>query len=120
MYKSYVTDYPIVSIEDPFDQDDWEHYAKLTAEVGQQVQIVGDDLLVTNPKVCYINLKSVTYVLQICIIDNVLSIINSVAGGESNQGEGLQCPSVEGKLTFAFFSSARRSKVKVPCLLAIF
>ncbi|RZB92187.1 Enolase isoform B [Glycine soja] len=50
VYKSYVTDYPIVSIEDPFDQDDWEHYAKLTAEVGQQVQIVGDDLLVTNPK----------------------------------------------------------------------
>ncbi|KAK9147565.1 hypothetical protein Scep_006322 [Stephania cephalantha] len=50
VYKSFVTDYPIVSIEDPFDQDDWEHYAKLTAEIGQQVQIVGDDLLVTNPK----------------------------------------------------------------------
>ncbi|KAL5729487.1 phosphopyruvate hydratase [Ranunculus cassubicifolius] len=50
VYKSFVTDYPIVSIEDPFDQDDWEHYAKLTNEMGQQVQIVGDDLLVTNPK----------------------------------------------------------------------
>ena len=51
VYKSFVADYPIVSIEDPFDQDDWEHYAKMTAEVGEQVQIVGDDLLVTNPKV---------------------------------------------------------------------
>ncbi|RAL44569.1 hypothetical protein DM860_003328 [Cuscuta australis] len=50
LYKSFVSDYPIVSIEDPFDQDDWEHYAKLTAEIGEQVQIVGDDLLVTNPK----------------------------------------------------------------------
>ncbi|AES75861.2 phosphopyruvate hydratase [Medicago truncatula] len=50
VYKSFVSDYPIVSIEDPFDQDDWEHYSKLTAEMGQQVQIVGDDLLVTNPK----------------------------------------------------------------------
>lgn len=50
VYKSFVTEYPIVSIEDPFDQDDWEHYAKLTAEIGDQVQIVGDDLLVTNPK----------------------------------------------------------------------
>ncbi|KAJ6688651.1 ENOLASE [Salix koriyanagi] len=50
VYKSFVADYPIVSIEDPFDQDDWEHYAKMTAEVGKQVQIVGDDLLVTNPK----------------------------------------------------------------------
>ncbi|KAM6562785.1 hypothetical protein CsatB_022783 [Cannabis sativa] len=49
-YKSFVSEYPIVSIEDPFDQDDWEHYAKMTAECGEQVQIVGDDLLVTNPK----------------------------------------------------------------------
>lgn len=46
-----MSEYPIVSIEDPFDQDDWEHYAKMTAECGKQVQIVGDDLLVTNPKV---------------------------------------------------------------------
>ncbi|GKE34807.1 enolase, partial [Tanacetum coccineum] len=50
VYKSFVSDYPIVSIEDPFDQDDWEHYAKMTTEIGEQVQIVGDDLLVTNPK----------------------------------------------------------------------
>ncbi|CAN7062118.1 unnamed protein product [Brassica rapa subsp. trilocularis] len=50
LYKSFVAEYPIVSIEDPFDQDDWEHYAKMTAECGDSVQIVGDDLLVTNPK----------------------------------------------------------------------
>lgn len=50
LYKSFTSEYPIVSIEDPFDQDDWSTYAKMTAEVGLQVQIVGDDLLVTNPK----------------------------------------------------------------------
>ncbi|KZV38551.1 enolase-like [Dorcoceras hygrometricum] len=50
VYKSFVAEYPIVSIEDPFDQDDWSTYAKLTGEIGAQVQIVGDDLLVTNPK----------------------------------------------------------------------
>ncbi|XP_024526021.1 enolase isoform X1 [Selaginella moellendorffii] len=50
LYESFIKDYPIVSIEDPFDQDDWEHYAKFTAKVGKDVQIVGDDLLVTNPK----------------------------------------------------------------------
>ncbi|XP_028230548.1 enolase-like [Glycine soja] len=50
VYKSYVADYPIVSIEDPFDQDDWEHHVKLIVEVGQQVHIVSDDLLFTNPK----------------------------------------------------------------------
>lgn len=51
VYKSFVSEYPIVSIEDPFDQDDWSTYAKLTEEIGQNVQIVGDDLLVTNPTV---------------------------------------------------------------------
>lgn len=50
VYKGFAKDFPLVSIEDPFDQDDWENYAKLTADIGKQVQIVGDDLLVTNPK----------------------------------------------------------------------
>jgi len=50
LYKDFVKNYPIVSIEDPFDQDDWEHYQKFTADIGKDIQIVGDDLLVTNPK----------------------------------------------------------------------
>jgi enolase len=50
LYKSFVAEYPICSIEDPFDQDDFEHYTKFTAAIGEKVQIVGDDLLVTNPK----------------------------------------------------------------------
>jgi len=49
-YKEWIAKYPFVSIEDPFDQDDWEAYTKFTAEVGREQQIVGDDLLVTNPK----------------------------------------------------------------------
>merc|ERR1711872_429764 len=47
MYKDFIKDYPVVSIEDPYDQDDWEGYTKLTSETA--IQIVGDDLLVTNP-----------------------------------------------------------------------
>jgi len=50
LYKEFVKEYPVISIEDPFDQDDWESYARLTADVGIDTQIVGDDLLVTNPK----------------------------------------------------------------------
>jgi len=49
VYKSFIANYPIVSIEDPFDQDDWNHYKALTAEIGRNIQVVGDDLLVTNP-----------------------------------------------------------------------
>jgi len=50
LYKDFVRDYPVISIEDPFDQDDWDHYHKITADIGTNIQIVGDDLLVTNPK----------------------------------------------------------------------
>ena len=48
LYKDLSEKYPIVSIEDPFDQDDWENYSAFTAAVGDAVQVVGDDLLVTN------------------------------------------------------------------------
>ncbi|MGI6589657.1 MAG: phosphopyruvate hydratase [Candidatus Iainarchaeum sp.] len=47
-YKELVKKYDIVSIEDPFDQDDWDSYTKLNSLIGDRVQIVGDDLLVTN------------------------------------------------------------------------
>lgn len=50
IYQDFVDKYDLISIEDPFDQDDWDSYTKLTAAVGKKVQIVGDDLLVTNPK----------------------------------------------------------------------
>jgi|Transcript_77440 phosphoglucomutase len=49
-YKGWISKYPLVSIEDPFDQDDWEAYTAFQKEVGSTTQIVGDDLLVTNPK----------------------------------------------------------------------
>ena len=48
-WKSWVEQYPIVSIEDGLAQDDWESWKLLTAEIGDKVQLVGDDLLVTNP-----------------------------------------------------------------------
>ena len=48
-WADWVRQYPIVSIEDGLDQDDWDGFAKMTAAVGDKCQIVGDDLLVTNP-----------------------------------------------------------------------
>ena len=49
-WKSWVDQYPIVSIEDGLAQDDWEGWTVMTAELGDRLQIVGDDLLVTNPE----------------------------------------------------------------------
>ena len=47
--KTYLK-YAIKSIEDPFAEEDWESWKKITAEIGKNVQIVGDDLFVTNSK----------------------------------------------------------------------
>jgi enolase len=49
-WKSWVDQFPIVSLEDGLAEDDWEGWQNLTAEIGERVQIVGDDLLVTNPE----------------------------------------------------------------------
>ncbi|MEI9908010.1 MAG: phosphopyruvate hydratase [Actinomycetota bacterium] len=48
-YAELVAAYPLVSIEDPLSEDDWDGWAKMTSELGSKVQIVGDDLFVTNP-----------------------------------------------------------------------
>ena len=50
MWADLCKNYPIRSIEDPLDEDDWSGFASLTANIGENVQIVGDDLFVTNPK----------------------------------------------------------------------
>nr|WP_199319885.1 phosphopyruvate hydratase [Corynebacterium diphtheriae] len=49
VYEQLIAEYPIVSIEDPLQEDDWEGYTALTAAIGDKVQIVGDDFFVTNP-----------------------------------------------------------------------
>lgn len=49
-WKNWVDQYPIVSIEDGHAQDDWAGWKMMTAELGDEIQIVGDDLLVTNPE----------------------------------------------------------------------
>ena len=49
-WKSWVDQYPIVSIEDGMAQDDWDGWKLLTKTIGDKIQIVGDDLLVTNPE----------------------------------------------------------------------
>ena len=49
-YRDLVAAYPLLSIEDPLDEDDWDGWTNLTAQLGDKIQIVGDDLFVTNPE----------------------------------------------------------------------
>ena len=50
IFTGWVNKYPIISIEDPLDQDDWDGYVKLTKSLGGKIQVVGDDFFVTNTK----------------------------------------------------------------------
>ena len=50
MWADLCNRYPIVSVEDPLDEDDWQGFVELTGRIGDKVQVVGDDLFVTNPE----------------------------------------------------------------------
>lgn len=51
LYADWVSRYPIVSLEDGLAEDDWEGWASLTAKLGRKIQLVGDDIFVTNPEI---------------------------------------------------------------------
>mmetsp|Transcript_39100 Transcript_39100/g.99286 ORF Transcript_39100/g.99286 Transcript_39100/m.99286 type:complete len:159 (+) Transcript_39100:1-477(+) len=87
-YKIWLQKYPLVSIEDPFDQDHWEAYTEIVKELGEKVQIVGDDLLVTNPKrIAYCAEKKAANALLLkvnqigSITEAITASIDSVAQG---------------------------------------
>ena len=81
-YQNLVSKYPIRSIEDPFAEEDWKAWTKLTSEIGKNVQIVGDDLFVTNEKRLSkgIESKSANSILvkvnQICTLTETLNVID--------------------------------------------
>ncbi len=58
LYSTWVDKYPIVSIEDPFGEDDWKSWIDFTSKEGHRLQIVGDDLYVTNPERLAIGIES--------------------------------------------------------------
>ena len=58
MWQDLVGRYPIISIEDPLHEDDWDGFTKLTGMIGDRVQIVGDDLFVTNPERLSLGIKA--------------------------------------------------------------
>jgi len=88
LYKEYVRDYPVKSIEDPFDQDDWDHYAKLTAEIGKDVQIVGDDLLVTNPKRIKTAIEKKACNALLLKVNQIGTVTESIQACKMAQGAG--------------------------------
>nr|AEE62664.1 unknown [Dendroctonus ponderosae] len=88
VYKDFVEKYPVVSIEDPFDQDDWEGYHKLTTLIGKDVQIVGDDLLVTNPTRISKGIEKKACNALLLKINQIGSITESIEACKLAQSQG--------------------------------
>lgn len=88
LYKEFVNEYGLVSIEDPFDQDDWKSYPKLTKEVGKNVQIVGDDLLVTNPKRIARAIKEKTCNALLLKVNQIGSVTEAIQACKDAQAAG--------------------------------
>jgi enolase len=87
-YKDIASKYPIVSIEDPFDQDDWDGYSEMVAQMGESVQIVGDDLLVTNPKrIAFCKEKKAANALLLKI-NQIGSITEAITASMDSTAEG--------------------------------
>lgn len=82
IYKNLVSEYDILSIEDPFEENDWESFQKLIVEVGDKTTIIGDDLTVTNPEIVKkaIEIKAITGVIvkptQIGTVSETLKTID--------------------------------------------
>jgi enolase len=88
LYKEFVHEFPIVSIEDPFDQDDWAAYTKLTAAIGTGVQIVGDDLLVTNPKRIQTGIEKKACNALLLKVNQIGSVSESIQACKLAQSQG--------------------------------
>merc|ERR1712100_192013 len=87
-YEDWINNYPFVSIEDPFDQDDWEAYSAFQEKIGEKIQIVGDDLLVTNPKRVTAAIEKKACNALLLKVNQIGSITEAIEACKMSQDQG--------------------------------
>jgi len=105
MYKKFAADYPVVSIEDPFDQDDWDAYTKMTAEMSN-IQVVGDDLLVTNPTRITTGIEKKACNALLLKVNQIGSMTESIKAAKMSMdnGWGVMCSHRSGETEDCFIA----------------
>ena len=88
IYEKFCQDYPVISIEDPFDQDDFPAYGAMTAKIGDACQIVGDDLLVTNPTRVQKAIEEKACNALLLKVNQIGSVSESIAAVNMAKGAG--------------------------------
>ena len=90
-YASLVADYPLVSIEDPLNEDDWDGWKTLTDAIGDKVQIVGDDLFVTNPARLARGIESATANALLVKVNQIGSLTETLDAVALAHRNGYRC-----------------------------
>jgi enolase len=88
LYQDLAKKFPIVTIEDPFDEDDWESWSKFTAKNAEQFQIVGDDLTVTNIEKIDRAVKEKSCTCLLLKVNQIGSITESIAAVKKSKQAG--------------------------------
>ena len=91
LYRRWVDAYPILSIEDGFDESDWDGYIRQTAEIGDRIQIVGDDNYVTNPKFIAEGIKRKATNAVLIKLNQIGTVTETVRAIELARQAGWNC-----------------------------
>ncbi|HVO42925.1 MAG TPA: phosphopyruvate hydratase [Aggregatilineales bacterium] len=87
-WAGWINKYPIISLEDGLAEDDWENWTRLTAKVGKKVQIVGDDLLVTNVERVQRAIKEKAANSLLCKVNQIGSLTEAIAASQMSMRAG--------------------------------
>ncbi|MDR1449643.1 MAG: phosphopyruvate hydratase [Propionibacteriaceae bacterium] len=91
IYAAWVDAYPLVSIEDPLNEEDWDGWVKITALLGDKVQLVGDDLFVTNPKRLQRGIDSKAANALLVKVNQIGSLTETLDAVELAHRSGYRC-----------------------------
>ncbi|WP_342372995.1 phosphopyruvate hydratase [Propioniciclava soli] len=91
IYAEWIAKYPLVSIEDPLDEEDWDGWKKFTQELGEKIQIVGDDLFVTNPERLQRGIDTATANALLVKVNQIGSLTETLDAVELAHRSGYRC-----------------------------
>ncbi|MDN5569933.1 MAG: phosphopyruvate hydratase [Propionibacteriaceae bacterium] len=91
IYADWIAKYPLVSIEDPLNEEDWDGWKKFTTELGDKIQIVGDDLFVTNPERLQRGIDTDTANALLVKVNQIGSLTETLDAVELAHRNGYRC-----------------------------
>ena len=87
-WKDWISRYPIISLEDGLAENDWETWPKLVAAIGDRVQIVADDLVVTNVKLVERAIREKAATSLLCKVNQIGTLTEAMAASQLSQRHG--------------------------------